>query len=31
MVNGKGINGETQTNVLHIATRPGCLMRAKRT
>lgn len=31
MQNGKGINGETQTNVLHIATRPGALMRAKRT
>jgi hypothetical protein len=31
MLNGKGIEGETQTNVLHIATRPGSLMRAKRT
>ena len=31
MSNGKGINGEVQTNVLHICTRPGVLMRAKRT
>lgn len=31
MPNGKGINGETQTNVLHIVTRPGALQRAKRT
>lgn len=31
MQNGKGVNGETQTNTLHIATRPGCLLRAKRT
>lgn len=31
MPNGKGVNGETQTNTLHIATRPGCLLRAKRT
>jgi len=31
MLNGKGVNGETQTNTLHIATRPGCLLRAKRT
>lgn len=31
MLNGKGVQGETQTNALHIATRPGCLMRAKRT
>lgn len=31
MANGKGRHGETQTNVLHIATRPGCLTRAKRT
>lgn len=31
MQNGKGVNGETQTNTLHIATRPGALMRAKRT
>lgn len=31
MQNGKGVQGETQTNALHIATRPGCLMRAKRT
>lgn len=26
MVNGKGINGETQTNVLHICTRPNVLL-----
>lgn len=31
MPNGKGVNGETQTNVLHICTRPGALMRGKRT
>jgi hypothetical protein len=31
MENGKGVKGEVQTNVLHIATRPGCLMRARRT
>lgn len=30
MPNGKGINGETQTNSLHICTRPGALLRAKR-
>jgi hypothetical protein len=31
MQNGKGINGEVQTNALHICTRPSVLMRAKRT
>ncbi|PWK66940.1 major capsid protein [Aminobacter sp. AP02] len=31
MPNGKGVHGETQTNTLHIATRPSALMRAKRT
>lgn len=31
MQNGKGVHGETQTNSLHIVTRPGCLLRAKRT
>ena len=31
MPNDKGINGETQRNVLHIPTRPGALLRAKRT
>lgn len=31
MPNGKGINGEVQRNVLHICTRPGVLLRAKRT
>lgn len=31
MPNGKGINGETQTNALHIATRPGALLRARNT
>ncbi|MCR6673236.1 major capsid protein [Devosia ginsengisoli] len=30
MPNGKGRNGETQRNVLHICTRPGALLRAKR-
>lgn len=29
--NGKLIMGEVQTNALHIATRPGCLFRGKRT
>lgn len=28
MPNGKGINGETQTNALHLCTRPGVLMSA---
>lgn len=28
--NGKGVNGETQTNALHIVTRPGALLRAKK-
>lgn len=31
MQNGKGIHGEVQTNALHIATRPGALLRGKRT
>lgn len=31
MQNDKGINGETQRNVLHICTRPNVLQRAKRT
>lgn len=31
MPNGKGINGETQTNALHICTRPGVLLSARRT
>ena len=31
MQNGKGIHGEVQRNVAHIATRPGALLRAKRT
>lgn len=31
MANGKGIHGETQTNVLHLPTRPGALMRGKNT
>lgn len=31
MPNGKGVNGETQTNVLHLCTRPGALQRAKNT
>lgn len=31
MPNGKGVHGETQTNSLHICTRPGALMRARRT
>lgn len=31
MPNGKGVNGETQTNVLHICTRPGALLRARNT
>ncbi|MBN9033697.1 MAG: major capsid protein E [Rhizobiales bacterium 63-7] len=31
MQNGKGVNGETQRNALHICTRPGALMRGKRT
>ncbi|MFT0890997.1 major capsid protein [Pseudochelatococcus sp. G4_1912] len=31
MQNGKGIHGEVQTNALHIVTRPGALLRAKRT
>lgn len=31
MANGKGVNGETQTNALHICTRPAALMRARRT
>jgi len=31
MANGKGVNGETQTNTLHICTRPGSLLRAKNT
>jgi hypothetical protein len=31
MQNGKGINGEVQTNVLHICTRPGVLLSARRT
>jgi hypothetical protein len=31
MQNGKGVNGETQTNALHIATRPGALQRARNT
>lgn len=31
MQNGKGVHGETQTNALHIATRPGALLRAKNT
>ena len=30
MPNGKGIQGETQSNPLHICTRPGALLRAKR-
>lgn len=29
MPNGKGVDGETQTNTLHLATRPGALLRAK--
>ena len=29
--NGKGVQGETQTNVLHICTRPGALFSGKRT
>lgn len=29
--NGKGIQGETQTNVLHICTRPKALLRARNT
>lgn len=31
MQNGKGVHGEVQTNALHIVTRPGALLRAKRT
>lgn len=31
MPNGKGINGEVQRNVLHLCTRPGTLLRARRT
>jgi len=31
MQNGKGRQGETQRNVLHICTRPASLLRAKRT
>ena len=31
MVNGKGRHGEVQRNVLHICTRPGTLLRGKRT
>lgn len=31
MQNGKGINGETQRNALHLCTRPAVLMRARRT
>ncbi|ABE63178.1 conserved hypothetical protein [Nitrobacter hamburgensis X14] len=31
MQNGKGVHGETQTNALHIATRPAALLRAKNT
>lgn len=31
MLNGKGRHGEVQTNVLNICTRPGALMRARRT
>lgn len=31
MPNDKGINGETQRNVLHICTRPGALLGGKRT
>lgn len=31
MQNGKGVDGETQRNALHICTRPGALMRGKRT
>ncbi len=31
MPNDKGINGSTQSNMLHICTRPGCLLRATRT
>jgi hypothetical protein len=31
MPNDKGINGEVQRNALHIPTRPGALLRAKRT
>lgn len=31
MPNGKGRNGETQRNVLHICTRPNVLLRARRT
>lgn len=31
MPNDKGINGETQRNILHIPTRPGALLSARRT
>ena len=31
MPNDKGINGEVQRNALHLCTRPGALLRAKRT
>lgn len=31
MQNGKGVNGETQRNVLHLCTRPAALLRGKRT
>lgn len=31
MPNGKGINGETQRNPLHICTRPGALLSGRRT
>jgi len=31
MDNGKGLHGEVQMNALNICTRPGCLLRARRT
>ena len=31
MPNGKGVTGVVQSNMLHICTRPGCLLRATRT
>lgn len=31
MPNGKGVNGETQRNVLHLCTRPGALLRGRNT